>query len=177
MTEDDDISPTGAGTEPVLQEERIARLIRLAARSFNRSLQMRLTREGVTFGQWIFLRILWQSDGLSQRELSEKANLTEPTAHSALLRMESLGFITRRNVGSNRRRQHAFLTDKGKALRDVLEPLAIETNQIAVNGLSGPEVETLRHALNTMIRNLEQDEKNGVANGMRVPATRSLAGN
>ena len=93
--------------------ERIARLVRLAARGFNRALQLRLQTQNVTFGQWIFLRILWQEDGLSQRELSERAHLTEPTAHTALSRMEELGYIERRNVAGNRRRQHAFLTEKG----------------------------------------------------------------
>lgn len=155
-------------------EERIARLVRLAARAFNRSLQIRLNTEGVTFGQWIFLRILWTNDGLSQRELSEKAQLTEPTAHTALLRMEELGFITRQNVGGNRRRQHAFLTEKGWALRDRLEPLAVETNALAVEGLSEEEVRALRRALGLMIRNLEQDEKNGAELGLKVPSTRSL---
>lgn len=155
-------------------EERIARLVRLAARAFNRSLQMRLSTEGVTFGQWIFLRILWTNDGLSQRELSEKAQLTEPTAHTALLRMEELGFITRRNVSGNRRRQHAFLTLKGWALRDRLEPLAVETNALAVEGLSEDEVRALRGALGLMIRNLEQDEKNAAKLGLKVPSTRSL---
>ena len=148
-------------------EERIARLVRLAARAFNRSLQIRLNTEGVTFGQWIFLRILWTNDGLSQRELSEKAQLTEPTAHTALLRMEELGFITRQNVGGNKRRQHAFLTEKGWALRDRLEPLAVE-------GLSEEEVRALRRALGLMIRNLEQDEKHGAELGLKVPSTRSL---
>ena len=157
-------------------EERIARLVRLSARAFNRSLQMRLTTEGVTFGQWIFLRILWTCDGLSQRELSEKAHLTEPTAHTALLRMEELGFITRRNVGGNKRRQHAFLTEKGWALRDRLEPMAVETNELALDGLSHEEVEVLRRALSLMIRNLEEDEKRGAAKGLKIPSTRSLNG-
>ena len=157
-------------------EERIARLVRLAARAFNRSLQMRLNTEGVTFGQWIFLRILWTHDGLSQRELSEKAHLTEPTAHTALLRMEELGFITRRNVGGNKRRQHAFLTKKGWALRDRLEPLAVETNALAVEGLSEDEVQTLRRALVLMIRNLGEDESRGANQGLKVPSTRSLNG-
>ena len=156
------------------EEERIARLIRLAARSFNRSLQMRLTSEGVTFGQWIFLRILWRNDGLSQRELSDWAHLTEPTAHTALQRMEELGFITRQKVGSNKRRQHAFLTDRGWALRDRLEPLAIETNDIALDGLSHDETNVLRKALGVIIRNLEEDEKEAARRGLRVPPTRSL---
>ena len=157
-------------------EERIARLVRLAARAFNRSLQMRLNTEGVTFGQWIFLRILWTHDGLSQRELSEKAHLTEPTAHTALLRMEELGFITRRNVGSNKRRQHAFLTKKGWDLRDRLEPLAVETNALATDGLSDDEVQILRRALGVMIRNLERDEEIGADRGLKIPSTRSLNG-
>ena len=143
-------------------EERIARLVRLAARAFNRSLQMRLNTEGVTFGQWIFLRILWSHDGLSQRELSDKAHLTEPTAHSALRRMEELGFIVRRNVGSNKRRQHAFL--------------AVETNESAIAGLKDDEVTILRRALSKMIRNLEHDEKVGASRGLKIPSTRSRNG-
>ena len=157
-------------------EERIARLVRLDARAFNRSLQMRLNTEGVTFGQWIFLRILWSHDGLSQRELSDKAHLTEPTAHSALRRMEELGFIVRRNVGSNKRRQHAFLTEKGWDLRDRLEPMAVETNESAIAGLKDDEVTILRRALSKMIRNLEHDEKVGASRGLKIPSTRSRNG-
>ena len=155
-------------------EERLARLVRLAARAFNRALQMRLHKEAVSFGQWIFLRILWTNDGLSQRELSEKAQLTEPTAHSALLRMEESGFITRANVGGNKRRQHAFLTEKGWALRDRLEPLAIEINSVAVEGLSEKEVRALKRAMGLMIRNLEYDERTAAQLGIKMPSTRSL---
>ena len=151
-------------------------MVRLAARAFNRSLQMRLNTEGVTFGQWIFLRILWSHDGLSQRELSDKAHLTEPTAHSALRRMEELGFIVRRNVGSNKRRQHAFLTEKGWDLRDRLEPMAVETNEFAIEGLKDDEVTILRRALSKMIRNLEHDEKVGASRGLKIPSTRSRNG-
>lgn len=158
--------------EPALEEERLARLIRLAARGFNRSLSLRLATEGVTFGQWIFLRILWREDGLSQRALSERAHLTEPTTHTALSRMEELGLIVRRNTGGNRRRLHAFLTERGWRLRDVLEPLAVEANDTAVAGLSAEEQRVLRRSLTVMIANLEQDETDAASRGLRVPPTR-----
>lgn len=158
--------------EPPRGEERLARLVRLAARGFNRSLQIRLNTQNVTFGQWIFLRILWNEDGLSQRELSERAHLTEPTAHAALLRMEELGYIVRRNVEGNKRRQHAFLTKRGWELRDQLEPLAVEANDVAVAGLTEEEQLTLRKALAMMIRNLEQDEADAAQRGMRMPPTK-----
>lgn len=158
-------------------DERMARLVRLAARGFNRSLQLRLQRENVSFGQWIFLRILWREDGLSQRELSDKAHLTEPTAHSALTRMEELGYIVRRNIEGNKRRQHAFLTEKGWELRDLLEPLALEVNAAALAGLSQDEREALRNALATMIRNLESDEEKAALKGIRVPPTKGNSAN
>lgn len=165
-----------AGFVVAMEEERLARLIRLAARAFNRSLTLRLSTEGVTFGQWIFLRILWREDGLSQRELSGRAHLTEPTAHTALSKMEALGLITRRNVEGNRRRQHAFLTEEGWRLRDVLEPLAVEANAVAVEGLDGEEQAALRRALSRMIRNLERDEAEAAASGRKMPPTRMRSG-
>ncbi|ATG48548.1 MarR family transcriptional regulator [Celeribacter ethanolicus] len=156
-------------------DERLARLVRLAARGFNRSLQMRLATQNVTFGQWIFFRILWQEDGLSQRELSDRAHLTEPTAHSALTKMEELGYIVRRNIEGNRRRQHAFLTERGWQLRGLLEPLAIEANEVAVEGLTKDEQIILKRGLAKMIRNLEQDEKDAVRRGIRVPPTKGMS--
>ncbi|MET4104068.1 MULTISPECIES: MarR family winged helix-turn-helix transcriptional regulator [Rhodobacterales] len=170
MSETIDTKPAGCAGDP--SNERIARLVRLAARGFNRALQLRLQTENVTFGQWIFLRILWQEDGLSQRELSDRAHLTEPTAHTALIRMEELGYIVRRNVEGNKRRQHAFLTAKGQRLRDLLEPLALEANDMALSGLSENEQNVLRKALTLMIRNLDEDERNAASRGIRVPPTK-----
>lgn len=167
MTQDED---------PDLGQERIARLVRLSARAFNRALTLRLSQHGVTFGQWIFLRILWREEGLPQRELSLRANLTEPTTHTALKKLEAQGLIRRVNVDGNKRRQHAFLTDKGKALREVLEPLAVEVNEAALAGLPPEARDTLRTALLTVIHNLEEDELREASEGRTIPATRSLGG-
>ena len=80
-----------------LQDERVAHLVRLCARGFNRSLSRRLSGHDISFGQWVFLRILWQEEGLAQRQLSERANLTEPTVHTALIKMEQQGLIRRQH--------------------------------------------------------------------------------
>src|ERR1700719_541880 len=73
--------------------DRLAHLVKDAARSMVRALQMRLAEHSVSFGHWTFLRILWETDGLTQRELSEQAGVTEPTTFSALKAMERLGYI------------------------------------------------------------------------------------
>jgi DNA-binding MarR family transcriptional regulator len=64
--------------------DRLAHLIRDASRAFHRALQVRLAQHGVQFGHWTFLRILWESDGLTQKELSERAGVMEPTTFSAM---------------------------------------------------------------------------------------------
>src|SRR5215467_34520 len=77
-------------------DDRLAHLVKDATRALVRALQMRLTEHSVSFGHWTFLRILWEGDCLTQRELSEQAGVMEPTTFSALNAMERLGYVTRR---------------------------------------------------------------------------------
>src|SRR5450432_1486158 len=76
--------------------DRLAHLLRDAVRGFHRALQVRLAEHGVSHGHWSFLRVLWEGDGLTQRELSLRCGLTEPTAFSALRALKQLGYIVRR---------------------------------------------------------------------------------
>ena len=154
----------------IYRDERVAHLTRLCARGFNRSLSRRLVDKDVSFGQWVFLRILWKQEGLTQRELSERANLTEPTVHTALSRMEQQGIVIRRTQDGNKRKQHVYLTEKGRSLRAELEPLAIEANEAALRGLDDAQKEMLRKTLILILSNLAKDEAE--ARGIRIPPTR-----
>jgi DNA-binding MarR family transcriptional regulator len=138
--------------------DRMAHLVKDTARSFLRSLQARLGAEGVSLGHWTFLRILWERDGLTQRELSQDAGLMEPTTVVALRAMEELGYITRERLPDNRKNIYVFLTPKGKALKKKLVPLAQDVNQLAMRGLKPSDVETTRRCLLVMLDNLAHDE-------------------
>jgi DNA-binding MarR family transcriptional regulator len=113
-------------------DDRLAHLVKDATRALVRALQMRLAEHGVSFGHWTFLRILWESDGLTQRELSELAGVMEPTTFSAVKAMERLGYVVRRRRPGDRKKVYVFLTPKGRGLRRKLVPLAEEVNRIAV---------------------------------------------
>jgi|SRR5512146_2471219 DNA-binding MarR family transcriptional regulator len=169
----------GPGTETVLRHwreavpnDRLAHLIKDATRALVRALSMRLAEHGVSFGHWSFLRILWEGDGLTQRELSEQAGVMEPTTFSALKAMERLGYITRRQLGTDRKKIYVFLTPKGRALKGHLVPAAEAVNAIAVNGIRPAEVAATRAVLLTIIENMTRDEQ---AADMRMPSTRDLA--
>lgn len=140
-----------------LPNERLAHLVRDAARGLNRSLQQRLATHDIAFGHWIFLRMLWEGDGLTQREMSERAGLMEPTTHAALRKMEALGYITRKHQRGDRKKMFVFLTEKGRALRDVLVPLAEEVNTVATGGVRDADVAAMRRVLLAMIANLEAE--------------------
>src|SRR5579884_994974 len=104
-------------------EDRLAHLIKDAARALVRGLSVRLAEHRVSFGHWAFLRILWEGDGLTQRELSVEAGVMEPTTFSAVKAMERFGYVTRRQVGKDRKKVYVFLTPKGRALKHKLVPI------------------------------------------------------
>jgi MarR family transcriptional regulator, organic hydroperoxide resistance regulator len=119
-----------------------------------RALQSRLAAHGVPFGHWTFLRILWEREGLTQRELSEEAGVMEPSTFAAIRAMEELGYVTRSQVPENRKNVYVHLTPKGRALRWKLEPLAKEVNAIAVRGASAEDRAATRRTLQLIIGNL-----------------------
>jgi MarR family transcriptional regulator, organic hydroperoxide resistance regulator len=173
---------TDAGTQAILRHwreavpnDRLAHLVKDATRGLLRALQMRLSRHGVAFGHWAFLRILWESDGLTQRALSVEAGLMEPTTSAALAAMEKLGYVRRERMPGNRKNVHVYLTPAGKALRRKLVPLAVEVNAVAVRGASAADVAATRRTLLVMIENLARDELQAEGAHRRMPSTRELA--
>ena len=136
-----------------------------------RELQSRLAPHGVSFGHWTFLRILWESDGLTQRELSEQAGVMEPTTFSAVKAMERLGYVVRRRRPDDRKKVYVFLTLKGRSLRKTLVPLAEEVNRIAVRHVRSADIARTRKLLLSIIENLARDEQTA---DMRMPSTREL---
>src|SRR6202035_6005246 len=85
-------------------------LVRDAHRAFQRLLERRIAAYGVTRGQWYFLRALWNADGLSQRELSARVGMMEPTTVIALRSMDRSGLIRRVRGDDDRRKVRVFLT-------------------------------------------------------------------
>ena len=95
-------------------------LVRDAHRAFQRLLERRIAAYGVSRGQWYFLRVLWITDGLSQRELSARVGMMEPTTVIALRSMERAGLIRRVRGDDDRRKMRVYLSAKAKRLRNEL---------------------------------------------------------
>jgi len=106
------------------------------------------------YGHWAFLYILWQTDGMTQRQLSEQAGVYDSTTLGALQGMEKLGYIFRRKMPENRKEVRVFLAPKGAALKAVLMPVVEELNLVALEGIPEYDIEVTRRTLTALAANL-----------------------
>lgn len=150
---------TPPGNADILPLDRsLGYQIRATHRLFQRALQMQVERHGVTLGMWYFLRVLWQQDGMTQSELSQRVGTMEPTTLSAIRDMERNGFVRRVRNAEDRRKINIFLTEAGQALQSKLLPSANGVVDMASRGLTPREVTMLLSLLAAMQQNL-QDER------------------
>ena len=161
--------------QEAVPNDRLAHLVKHAARSFARALQMRLAVHSVSYGHWSFLRILWESEGLTQRQLSGQAGVMEPTTFSALNAMERLGYVVRKPSPTSRKEVHVYLTRKGRALKNKLVPLAEEVNEVALQDVESADIAATRRTLLAFIENLAADEMASLTSRRRIPSTRELS--
>jgi MarR family transcriptional regulator, organic hydroperoxide resistance regulator len=131
-------------------------LVRDANRAFQRLLEKRLAPYGVARGQWYFLRVLWNEDGLSQRELSTRVGTMEPTTVIALRTMEKSGLIRRVRSIDDKRRSHVWLTPKAERLRTELLTLARGITDASEAGIGRGELALFRRVIARMTANLDR---------------------
>lgn len=156
----------------VASRDRLAHLIKHAIRALDRALQMRLAEHKVSIGHWVFLRALWAHDGMTQRQLSQDANVMEPTTYAAVTAMQALGYVERRQFAGNRRNVHVFLTARGRSLEATLVPLARQCNSIGVHGVAAADVAATRRTLLAIVANLARDEQESTNAKHRIQSTR-----
>lgn len=128
---------------PLPFDESLGYNVRELNRAIQRNLQARIQPHGATLGAWYFLRVLWERDGLTQRELAQRTGMQEPTAVIALRGMEAAGWIRREPDARDRRKVAIHLTQSGLALREKLLPEAQAVLEEAMAGMDGYERATL----------------------------------
>ena len=139
---------------PYPPQDSVGHQVRWAHRALQRELEERLRPFGITSGMWHFLRALWEEDGLSQRELSERVGTSEPTTVSALHAMEKRGLALRVPNSEDRRKSNIFLTRPARELRDMLLREAREVNRTATEGIGSAEIDALKATLAKIRENL-----------------------
>ena len=149
-------SPLGDEAPRLPLDVSVGYQVRVTHRLFQRVLQAKIEPHGVTLGMWYFLRVLWDQDGMTQSELSQRIGTMEPTTLSAVRDMERSGFVQRVPNAADRRKINIHLTEKGRALQVLLVPLAIDVVGTGLEGFSEREVATLLGLLGRVQENLQE---------------------
>ena len=125
-----------------------------ASRGLTRCYQPLLDALGLTYPQYLAMLVLWERDGLTVSELSEKLKLDPSTMTPLLKRLESAGWVSRQRRKQNEREVEIALTDAGRLLREraVSVPPAI----MATTGLDLSEAERLRDLLDKLMVGVEK---------------------
>ncbi len=118
---------------------------------------------GLTPGQPKILDYLLHHDGAIQKEIAVFCHI-EPASLTVLLNgMELKGYIERRNVGSNRRSLHVYLTETGKKYADRLNQEFARIEGEALEGFSKAEAQQLQELLGRVYENMgNHQQKEGI---------------
>ena len=104
--------------------------------------------------------MLWEEDGLSQRELSARVGMMEPTTVIALRGMEKAGLIRRERSTDDRRiTQGPPDTPKARRLRDRLLQISQGVNDQAAESIDPAALAQFRRVIARMTENLDRIEK------------------
>jgi MarR family transcriptional regulator for hemolysin len=100
--------------------------------------QRQLDERGVniTVDQWVLLRIIQESQQLSQRELAVKSKRDPASITRSLDLLEKKGLVAREGVEGNRRQYEVVLTEGGKAFVSQNLPEIKEHGNLSVKGIS-----------------------------------------
>jgi len=83
-----------------------------------RAYQEDLDKLGITYPQYLVLMVLWEKDGISVNEITEKLILNTNTVTPLLKRMEAMQLITRTPSTVDQRKIIIQLTSQGWAMRE-----------------------------------------------------------
>ncbi|WP_337187068.1 MarR family transcriptional regulator [Phenylobacterium sp.] len=138
-------------------EDSLGFQVRRCHRAFDRLLNARLARHGLSSGFWGFLRALWQESGVTQARLSQLNNVTAPTAVTTLNAMARAGLVRRERDPADGRKLHIFLTPRGRRLKEDLVPMAQRINEAAAAGISPEDLRTTLRVLDRISANLARE--------------------
>lgn len=138
--------------EQLKLENQLCFPIYAASRLITREYQPFLDALGITYPQYLVLMVLWESDGISVNEISQKMILNTNTVTPLLKRMETQGFITRKRSSSDERKVIVKLTSKGIELQQQAAEIPLKlVNALLAGPLNVDDLVMLKDKLNQMI--------------------------
>jgi DNA-binding MarR family transcriptional regulator len=143
-------------TEALFREESLGYQVNHLARLLAQALATRIAPYGVVPGQFAQLLVLFEEDGLTQRELCDRVRIEQATMAKTLQRMQRDGLVRCDPDPDDRRRIRVYLTDQARALEPELVATARSVNTFATDGLTDAEIASYLDLTARLVNNLER---------------------
>lgn len=116
------------------------------AKEVIRQYRMPLEELKLTYTQYLVMMVLWEREGMTERELGKIVHFDSGTLATLLKRLDKQGYINRVRLENNERKLFLSLTEQGEALKDkaLKVPVAIQ----GCIDLSEDELQLLKQLLN-----------------------------
>ena len=105
------------------------------------------------------LHVLWENDGISNRELSKKSGLAMSSLTTMLERMEEKNLLIRKFCASDKRKSLIFLTDYAKSLKSEYDEISDKMTEISFEGIPNEERLAFEATLEKVLYNFERAEQ------------------
>lgn len=136
-------------------EDCVAFITNSFSKKLTLSFESRLEYYNITKTQWMALYFVKNNHMITQRQLSDKLFLKEPTVARLLNQMELSGWLLRKQSEADKRIKLLSLTDAGKKLEaEILELAKMFIDDLTKN-IPEKDLETYNLVVKKMLNNIE----------------------
>jgi DNA-binding MarR family transcriptional regulator len=138
-----------------LFDDFLPHLIARLAYDLNTDLIEKLRREGINITRWRILAVLAMGDGITIKEIIDRAMTQQSALSRALMQMEKENYVRRVPRRDDARCVEVYVTDKGRALFNSLNIVVRRREQQLLAGLSPRVVATAFALIRRLSRNMK----------------------
>ena len=122
-------------------QNNIGFMVNRTAKTIVKAMDTELRKKvGITFGQWKVIVMLYNQNGLTQKEIADRLDLEGPTLIPIIDKMEKEGFVVRRVDATDRRNNRIYYTEKSSELWDKMIECALKIRQVSIRDISEEDI-------------------------------------
>lgn len=118
-------------------------------------LNKKFEKYGITYSQFNIIRILWEKEGQTQKEILENLSIKPSSLSGILDLLEKKELVKRIIDEKDARINRIYITEKGKNIKQLSIEIFNETDKILTQGFSDEEKSLLLLWLKRIKKNIE----------------------
>ncbi|MFK4436099.1 DNA-binding MarR family transcriptional regulator [Paenibacillus sp. RC73] len=137
--------------------KEVLREIGMIARALDSISNIEFKEYDLTKGQYLYIVRICENPGIIQEKLAEMIKVDRTTASRAIKKLEINGFIEKKEDTHNKKIKKLFPTEKGNNVYPFIKRENDHSNNVALEGFSEREVETIFILLQRVRENIGDD--------------------